>query len=94
MHFRVGFFVQAINTMKKPRANSGTARKVELKKRLERYFLATDEVDNANFKYAGYNSVSAQDVGSRILILLGVSIASYNFEESERVMDWLKTQKL
>ena len=41
-----------------------------------------------------YKFASPEEAAQRLLILLAISFTAYNFDESEKVMDWLKTENL
>lgn len=46
------------------------------------------------FDYTLYNYIKPHEAAKRLLILLSVSFTAYNFDESEKVMNWLKKEEL
>ncbi|HET9277516.1 MAG TPA: DUF4272 domain-containing protein, partial [Flavitalea sp.] len=80
--------------MKKPSLKSLQGRKDELAKKLGRYELDNTVSDIQLFDYTLYNYVEPSEAAKRLLILLAVSFTAYNFNESEKVMDWLKKEEL
>jgi hypothetical protein len=76
------------------RKSSLQARNKKIASRLNEYGI--DEavqnihvLDETQFHY-----VPLDKVAERLLILLGIAYTAYNFMETERVMDWLKKERL
>ena len=80
--------------MKKPSLKSLQGRKDQLTQKLGRYELDNTVSDIQLFDYTLYNYVEPSEAAKRLLILLAVSFTAYNFNESEKVMDWLKKEEL
>ena len=80
--------------MKKPSSKSLQARKDKLGERLRRYELDNILSDPELFDHTKYNYIDPTKAAERLLILLAVSFTAYNFGESEKVMNWLKTEEL
>lgn len=80
--------------MKKGKQNLLEQRKSRLQERLEKYNLDADDLDDARFDPSEYDFVDPVEIANRILILLAVAVTAYNFDESEKVMDWLKKEQL
>jgi len=88
----VGFLFQLIH-MKKPSKKSLALRKEKLESRLRAYGLDNDIPPiNVTNEYNAF--VHPQEAAERMLILLAVALSAYNFEEAERIMDWLKKEDL
>lgn len=88
----MGFLFQ--RTMKKPSATLLQKRKDKLKLRVEQYGLENIEYETILFDETQYQFVEPIEAAERLLILLAVSFTAYNFDESEKVMDWLKKEEL
>lgn len=80
--------------MKKPSSKSVQIRKDKLAERLRRYELDNLVSDTESFDHTRYNYIDPTKAAERVLILLAVSFTAYNFAESEKVMNWLKTEEL
>ena len=80
--------------MKKPSLKSLQGRKDQLAQKLGRYELDNTVPDIDLFDYTLYNYVDPDEAAKRLLILLAVSFTAYNFNESEKVMNWLKKEGL
>ena len=72
--------------------NTLANRKQQLEERLrahhieEKFFPSEDSYGEKN-----YDPVLPKEAGDRLLTLLAVSFAAYNFDDAEKTMDWLKT---
>ena len=91
--YGVGFLFQSLN-MKKPSLKSLQARKDQFAEKLGRYELDNTVSDLELFDYTLYHYIDPSEVAERLLILLAVSFTAYNFNESEKVMNWLKKENL
>ncbi|MGZ5135556.1 MAG: DUF4272 domain-containing protein [Flavitalea sp.] len=80
--------------MKQPSATLLQKREDKLKLRVEQYGLEDIEYENKLFDETQYQFVEPIEAAERLLILLAVSFTAYNFDESEKVMDWLKKEEL
>lgn len=49
--------------------------------------------DRMRFAEENYTPVKPIETANRILVLLAASYAAYNFDDAEKVMDWLKKEK-
>jgi hypothetical protein len=75
--------------MKKTTKKTLQARLQELEKRLKKYGL-DDNKTTHDLPGEASKTVHPQQAAERLLILLAVAVTAYNFEEGEKVMDWLK----
>ena len=72
--------------------NTLAKRKQQLEERLkshhieEKFFPSDDSYGEKN-----YDTVPPEAAAHRLLTLLAVSFAAYNFDDAEKTMDWLKT---
>ena len=80
--------------MKKPTVKSLQLRKEKLETRLRRFGLDNTIKEPVFFDETKYSYVHPRQAAERLLILLAVSLTAYNFDESEKVMDWLKREEL
>jgi hypothetical protein len=80
--------------MKKPSKKSLLLRKEKLETRLANYGLDNAITDIGVLDETQYNFVDPTQAAERLLILLAVSYAAYNFSESEKVMNWLKKENI
>ena len=80
--------------MKKPSSKSLQVRKDKLDERLGQYELDATVSDLESFDHTSYNYRDPAEVAERLFILLAVSFTAYNFNESEKVMNWLKKEDL
>lgn len=80
--------------MRKPSAKSLELRKSKFEKRLRTYVLDNTIIDAGSFDETKYSFVTPAVAGERLLILLAVAFTAYNFDQSEKVMDWLKKEQL
>ena len=80
--------------MKKPSASILQKRKDKLKVRVEQYGLENIEFGPVLLDETQYQHVEAIQTAERLLILLSIAYTAYNFDESEKVMDWLKNEDL
>ncbi len=55
----------------------------------EKFFPSDDSYGEKN-----YDAVTPTAAGERLLTLLAVSFAAYNFDDAEKTMDWLKTSEV
>jgi len=90
---RVGFLFQ-LTQMKKPSTKSLEIRKAKLEERLKKYELDNIITDIASFDETQYNYVDPIEAGERVFILLAIAFTAYNFDQTEKVMDWLKKEEL
>lgn len=88
-----GIFFQPTD-MKKPSVKSLETRKRKLEERLTKYELDNTITDIVFFDPTRYNYVDPIEAGERVLILLAIAFTAYNFNQSEKVMDWLKKEQL
>ena len=89
----MGFLFKAEN-MVKPSKKSLQLRKERLENRLVSYGLDNTISDIALLDESQYTFVHPAQAAERLLILLGVAYAAYNFGESEKVMNWLKNENI
>ncbi|MBC7830112.1 MAG: DUF4272 domain-containing protein [Chitinophagaceae bacterium] len=80
--------------MKKPSAKSLQLRKEKLETRLREFGLDSTIRESIAFDETQYSYPAPHLSAERLLILLAVSFTAYNFDESEKVMDWLKKEQL
>ena len=80
--------------MKKPSLKSLQLRKDRFVERLGKYELDNTITDLESFDPTTYNYIDPAEAAERLLILLAVSFTAYNFDESEKVMNWLKKEDL
>jgi Domain of unknown function (DUF4272) len=78
--------------MKKKPKESLASRLTNLENRLEEYGIDMDA--ELTLHDETFNAVHPQEAAERLLILLAVAVTAYNFEDSEKVMDWLKREQL
>ena len=90
---RHGIFFQS-RFMKKSSRSALEERKSNLEKRLHLFELENTIADLSAFETAQYNFVDAIEAGERMFILLATAFAAYNFDQAERIMDWLKKEDL
>ena len=69
-------------------------RKEQFVERLGKYELDNTITDLESFDPTTYNYIDPAEAAERLLVLLAVSFTAYNFDESEKVMDWLKKEHL
>jgi hypothetical protein len=75
--------------------NTLAKRKQQLEERLtshhieEKFFPSDDAYSEKN-----YDPVTVKAAGERLLTLLAVAFAAYNFDDAEKAMDWLKTNEI
>lgn len=79
--------------MKKPSIKSLQLRKEKLDAKLRKFGLDNTITDITLFDETQYNYVHPREAAERLLILLAVAFTAYNFDESEKVMDWLKKEQ-
>lgn len=89
----MGFVFQLIH-MKKPSKKSLEIRKAKLEEKLKQYELDNTITDVASFDQTQYNYIDPVEAGERVFVLLAVAFTAYNFDRSEKVMDWLKKEEL
>lgn len=89
----MGFLFQPAH-MKKPSLKSLQQRKDRFIKRLGTYELDNTITDLDSFDPTKYNYIDPGEAAERLLVLLAVSFTAYNFDESEKVMNWLKKEDL
>lgn len=89
----MGFLFNSVH-MKKASLKSLQLRKNQLVERLRIYELDNTITELDSFDPANYNLINPTEAGERLLILLAISFAAYNFDESEKVMNWLKKEEL
>jgi hypothetical protein len=89
----VGFLFKP-EAMKKPSLKSLQLRKERHENRLASYGLDYAVSDIGLFDETQYTFVHPNQAAERLLILLGVAYAAYNFDESEKVMNWLKNENI
>ncbi len=87
-------FVFQLRHMKKPSTKSLEIRKARLEERLKDYQLDSNITNAVALDQTQYNYLDPIEVGERVFILLAVAFAAYNFDQSEKVMDWLKKEEL
>ena len=80
--------------MKKPTVKSLQVRKEKLEARLKNYGLDNTITDSILFDETKFEYVHPQEAAERLLILLAVASTAYNFDQCEKVMDWLKKEQL
>src|SRR4028119_124125 len=80
--------------MSKPSKKSLHLRQERLENRLASYGLDDALSDIRLFDETQYTFVHPNQAAERLLILLGVAYAAYNFGESEKVMNWLKNENI
>ena len=80
--------------MKQTSLKSLTIRNKKLEERLYRYELDNTIKNVHVFDQAQYTLTDPIEVADRLLILLSVAFTAYNFDQSEKVMDWLKNEEL
>lgn len=80
--------------MKKPSKKSLQLRKEKLETKLREFGLDKTISDTSFFDETQYTWVDPGQAAERLLILLAVSFTAYNFNEAEKVMDWLKKEQL
>ena len=88
----MGFFISI--KMKKSSSTALQKRKDKLKVRVEQYGLENIEYAVTLFDETQYQFVEPSQAAERLLILLAIAFTAYNFDESEKVMDWLKKEEL
>ena len=89
----MGFLFQSAD-MKKASLKSLQFRKNQLVERLRIYELDNTITALESFDPGNYNFIDPTEAGERLLILLAISFAAYNFDETEKVMNWLKKEEL
>jgi hypothetical protein len=80
--------------MKKPSKKTLQLRQERLEMRLMLYGLENNMENPGLFDETQYNFVHPVQVAERMLILLAVSYTAYDFNTSEKVMDWLKQENI
>src|SRR3990170_877997 len=80
--------------MKEPAINSLGLRNEMLEARLKMAGLDNTITNIDLLDPARYIFVQPNQAAERCLILLAVAFTAYNFEQSEKVMDWLKKEEL
>ena len=72
--------------------NTLAKRKQDLEDRLKSHFIEEKFFPSPDsYAEKNYEPVSAEAAAARMLILLAVAFAAYNFDDAEKAMDWLKT---
>jgi hypothetical protein len=89
----VGFLFQPPD-MKKPSLTSLQLRKEQFEERLKEYELDNPISDIASFDQTQHSYIDHTEAAQRLLVLLAVAFTAYNFNQSEKVMDWLKKEQL
>jgi len=74
--------------------NSLVARKKKIFERLKYYGIDEPILNTEILNHSQYNHIEPDKAAERLLILLGIATSAYNFDESEKVMDWLKKENL
>ena len=75
--------------------NTQTKRKAQIEEKLRSHHI--DEIffpAAALYAEKNYAPVLPSAAGQRLLTLLSISFAAYNFDDAEKVMDWLKTGEI
>ena len=65
-----------------------------LEERLNHYGIDKHDLSFINNPNLALQQVTSCQAAQRMMALLGVSLTAYNFDESDRVMEWLKKEEL
>ena len=65
-----------------------------MKIRVEEFGLENIEFAPILFDETHYQFIEPSETAERLLVLLSISYTAYNFDETEKVMDWLKKEDL